>query len=111
MRLVGDKYPCYVNGAFEDAIPLLRNQYHPLTLLPIAAQKRECVDERGDYDQCGHDGEMYSKLIPVKDLNQSKPGKRAKAVFVANTLSPTPTKGSAVNGKYTSTREPKRINP
>ena len=43
--------------------------------------------------------------------DQSKPDRRAKAVLVANTLSPTLTIGTALSGKYTSTREPKRIKP
>jgi hypothetical protein len=42
---------------------------------------------------------MKSKCFPVNDKNQSKFGTRAKAVLVANTLSPTATKGSAVKGK------------
>ena len=111
MHLVRDRFPCYVSEVFEGIAPLLRNQLHRPIPLPIAALKIEYGEMRGDYVQCDHDGEMCSKRIPVKDSNQSRPGKRAKAVFVANTLSPTETKGSAVKGKYTSTRDPKRINP
>ena len=111
MRLVEDKCPCCVSEAFEDATPLLRNQSHRPTPLPTVDQKQQYFYWRDDSGLCDHDGEMLSKNILVNNIsNQSKPGTRAKAVFVANTLSPTLTNGSAVSGKYTSTREPKRIN-
>ena len=112
MRLAEDKCPCCVSEAFEDATPLLRNQSHHPTPQPTADRYWQYVYGRGDSGLFDHDGEMLSKNILVNNIsNQSKPGKRAKAVFVANTLSPTLTNGSAVSGKYTSTREPKRINP
>ena len=112
MRLVGDKCPCYVSGAFVDVTLLLRNQSHHPTPPTTSDQNWQYVYGRYDSGLCDHDGEMLSKNILVNNIsNQSKPGKRAKAVFVANTLSPTLTSGSAVSGKYTSTRDPKRINP
>jgi hypothetical protein len=54
---------------------------------------------------------MRFLFTKVNQVNQSRPGRRAKAVLVAETFSPTLTNGSAVKGKYTSTRDPKRMKP
>ena len=99
MHLAKDKYLCYASEAFGGAAPLLRNQCRLPILLPTlhAGDQYDC--EKVDFYLSGYGGEMQSKSIPVNISDQSKPGKRAKAVLVANTLSPTDTKGSAVSGK------------
>ena len=106
MHLATNKYLCHEGEVFAATLLL----HHPI-LLTIDHPQILYVCLKGDYDQYGHGGEMYSKNIPVICSDQSRPGKRAKAVLVANTVSPTLTIGTAVSGKYMSTLEPKRIKP
>mgnify|MGYP000427198293 CR=1 FL=1 len=91
----------------EGKIDQLSHQMGPAHQDDYARVKYAC--DQGDYDD-----EMESMrflFTKVNQVNQSRPGKRANAVLVAETFSPTLTKGSAVKGKYTSTREPKRMKP